>query len=98
MTAQGAGAEAELRFQGVAVALVGPLSQDGGQAEVRLDGEKVGEMDAYIVERTSDNDLWHTYGLNPGAHTLQIITRDTADPRSKGKTVAIARAITYRAR
>lgn len=96
--AGGAGAEAELRFDGVAVALVGPLSQAGGRAEVYLDGKKAGDVDAYIVDRTNDNDLWHTYGLKPGAHTLKIVTRDSADPRSKGRKIVIERAIAYRAR
>jgi ADP-ribosylglycohydrolase len=93
-----AGSEATLNFTGTAVALVGRLSQGGGRADVYLDREKTGEIDAYIVERTNDNDLWHTYELKPGEHTLRIATRDDADPRSKGKQLTIESAITYRAR
>jgi hypothetical protein len=87
-----------LNFTGNAVALVGRLSQNGGRADVYLDGEKTVEIDAYIVERTNDNDLWHTYELKPGKHTLRIATKDDADPRSKGKQLTIESAITYRAR
>ncbi|MDQ3256642.1 MAG: hypothetical protein M3R15_22590 [Acidobacteriota bacterium] len=60
-----------------------------------LDGKKAGEIDAYIVERTNDTNMWHIYGLKPGAHTLNIVTRGDANPRSKGKRVAIAWAVIY---
>ena len=92
-----AGAEASLRFNGVAFALVGELSQAGGRADVYLDGHMAGQLDAFITERTHDNALWHVYGLDAGAHTVRIVMRGDADARSKGKTVVIQRAITYRA-
>jgi hypothetical protein len=91
-----AGDEATLEFTGVAVALVGRLSQEGGRADVYLDGEKVATFDAYIVPRTHDNALWHIYDLEPGPHTLRIVTIGTADPRSTGRTIPIERAIVYR--
>jgi hypothetical protein len=97
-SADGAGAEAALKFSGTAVILVGPYSQSGGRADVFLDGKKAGEINAYIVERTNDNALWHTYGLKQGPHTLRIVTRNDADPRSEGKTVQIRSAVTFRAR
>ncbi len=95
--ASGAGSEATFTFTGTAVALVGTYTQEGGRADVYLDGKKVGALDAYIVDGTNDNDLWHAYGLKPGPHTLRVVTRDDADPRSKGKDVLIERAIVYRA-
>lgn len=91
-----AGNEVILEFEGVAVAIVGRLNQEGGRAEVHLNGKPVGTLDAYIVPRTHDNALWHTYGLEPGRHTLRIVTTGDADPRSTGRTVAIQRAIIYR--
>jgi len=90
------GNRATLKFEGIAVALVGRLNQDGGRAEVHLDGKKVGVLDAYIVERTHDNALWHTYGLKPGPHTLDLVTTDAKDARSKGSTVAVSQAVIYR--
>lgn len=95
--ASSAGAEVSLNFNGVAFALVGELSQDGGRADIYLDGKKAGQLDAFIIERTHDNALWHVYGLKSGAHTVRIVMRDDADARSKGKKVVIQRAITYRA-
>lgn len=93
----GGSAEATLRFNGTAVALVGPYAQDGGRADVFLDGRKVGAVDAFVEPRTSDNDLWHAYGLAPGEHTLRVVARSDADARSAGRKLVINRAIIYRA-
>ncbi len=92
-----AGSEATLRFNGVAVAVMGRLNQEGGHATVTLDGKKVNPLlDAYIVRNTHDDTLWHTYGLKPGDHTLKIVTLGTADSRSTGHTVGIDGAVIYR--
>ena len=90
-----AGAEGTLTFSGTAVVLLGPHSQNGGRADVYLDGKKAGDLDFYIIERTNDDSLWHIYGLKPGQHTVRIVTRDDADPRSKGKEKLIIGAIAY---
>lgn len=95
--AHGAGVESTLKFNGVAVTLVGPLSQQGGRADIYLDGKPARQLDAFIQERTNDDALWHVYGLKPGAHTVRIVVRGDADMNSKGKRVVIWRAITYRA-
>jgi hypothetical protein len=90
------GNAATLSFDGVAVAVLGGLTQDGGRADVFLDGKRLGAADAYIVERTHDNVLWNIYGLKPGAHKLRIVTVDGADPRSRGKRLALHEAVVYR--
>jgi len=95
-TSQGAGNAAALKFGGVAVAVIGALTQDGGRAEVYLDGKKVGVADAYIVERTHDNVLWNVYGLRPGEHTVRFVTTAEADSRSKGKRFTLEGAVIYR--
>ena len=77
---------------------MGDLSTEGGRADVYLDGRPVRGIDAYVGERTYDTDLWHTYGLKPGEHTLRIVTRADADPRSKGRSLSIVEAVVYRAR
>jgi hypothetical protein len=74
---------------------VGHCSQEGGRADVYLDGTKAGEIDAWIPERTHDNDYWHVTGLPAGKHTVRIVTRDDADTRSKGKTLRLDWAIVY---
>jgi hypothetical protein len=98
MRANAAGAEATLRFTGAALAVVGDMTPEGGRADVYLDGERAHAIDAYVAGRTHDNDVWHVYGLAQGPHTLRIVTRADADPRSKGTTIALAEAVVYRAR
>lgn len=94
-SASAAGVEASLRFRGSGVAIVGRLTQAGGRADVLLDGAKAGEIDAYIVPNTHDNDLWHVTGLAPGEHVARIVLRGDKDPRSSGTEVTIEEAVCY---
>ena len=87
--------EATLTFEGTGVALMGQCSQEGGRADVFLDGQAAEPIDAWIPERTHDNDYWHATGLAAGKHTLRIVVRDDADARSKGRKVRVQRAIVY---
>ena len=89
------GAEASLTFEGTGVAIVGSPRQEGGRADVYLDGKKAGEIDAWIPERTHDNDAWHVRGLPAGKHTVRIVTRGDADSGSKGKKTRIDWAVVY---
>lgn len=92
----GAGSEATLTFIGTGLALVGDLAENGGCADVYIDGVKQELIaDAYIVPNTHDNDLWRIHGLPPGEHTLRLVMRDDADPRSTGRKLMISRAIIY---
>ncbi len=98
-TADGFGSEVILKFSGVAAALVGPLNQEGGRADVYVDGQKSDTtLDAYSESATHDNVLWHIYGLKSGRHVVRIVTRDDSDARSKGKRTTIEGAVIYRAR
>lgn len=97
-TANGAGAEVSFKFNGVGCMLVGELTQQGGRADVYVDGKKANQIEAYIPERTHDNALWHIFGLKNGEHTIKIVALDEADKRSKGKKVILDRAVIYRAR
>jgi hypothetical protein len=91
--------EAMLKFEGVAIAVLGALNQKGGRADVYIDGKKQKQgLDAFIVERTHDNVLWQVYDLKPGEHILRISTVYKADPRSKGREVAVTEAVVYRAK
>lgn len=92
---EAAGAEATLRFRGTGVTVAGRCSTQGGRADVYVDGEKVGEIDAYVPPRTHDNDYWHVTGLKSGPHTLRIVTRADKDRRSTGSQIGIERAVIY---
>jgi hypothetical protein len=92
---ESAGAEATLAFEGTGVTILGRCSQEGGRADVFLDGEKAGEIDAWIPKNTSDDDYWHMTGLKDGKHSLRIVVRSDASPSSKGHKVQIKEAIVY---
>ena len=83
---------------GSAVTLLGVMSQSGGRADVFLDGTRAGEIDAYIPPDTTDNALWHTYGLPNTKHTVRIVTRADKAQNSKGTVVTLTGAVTYRSR
>jgi len=91
-----AGAEAAFTFEGTGVAVVGDMTQEGGRADVYLDGKKSDYvLDAWIPERTHDRDYWHVTGLEPGEHSLRIVVRDDADERSTGNVIQIRNAVVY---
>jgi hypothetical protein len=95
--ASAAGDEVTLTFDGSGVAIVGQMTQAGGRADVWLDGAKQEFiLDAWIPERTYDNDYWHVTGLPAGRHTVRIVVRQDADSHSTGRRVAIDRAVVYR--
>jgi hypothetical protein len=87
--------EVSFSFEGTGVVIVGAMTQEGGRADVYLDGVKAGEIDAWIPERTHDNDYWHVTGLANGRHSVRIVRRADADGRSKGRRLQIERAIVY---
>lgn len=93
--ASSSGAAAEITFEGTGLALIGPHSQEGGRAEVRVDGQPARDIDCFILPRTTDEDLWHVTGLKRGSHTVQIRTSDDADPRTRGFRVTILAAVIY---
>ena len=95
MESTGAGGEATFTFEGTGLAIVGFHSREGGRADVILDGNKAGEIDAWIPERTNDNDYWHVQDLAPGKHVVRIVTRADADSRSKGAKLKIINAVVY---
>jgi hypothetical protein len=88
------GSEATLKFTGTGLGLVGQLAEDGGRADVYIDGKKSDLVaDAYIGPNTTDRDLWRVYNLAPGEHTLRLIVREDADPRSSGRRIVVSRAV-----
>jgi hypothetical protein len=71
------------------------MTQAGGRADVFLDGQKAGEIDAWIPPNTHDNDLWHATGLASRPHELRVVPRADKDARSTGSEVVLERAIVY---
>jgi hypothetical protein len=94
METESTGSEATLTFNGTGLGLVGQLTENGGRADVYVDGVK-NELvaDAYIVPNTIDRDLWRVYDLKPGEHTLRLVVRGDADSRSTGRKIIVSRAV-----
>lgn len=93
------GSEVTLKFNGTGLALAGNLSDNGGRADVYIDGVKSDVVaDNYIMPNTHDVDLWRIHGLSPGEHTMRLVVREDADPHSSGHKILITRAIVYLAK
>ena len=71
------------------------MTQQGGRADVWLDGTPAGTLDEWIPERTNDDDVWHVTGLAASRHVVRIVVRADADSRSSGKRVMLTRAVVY---
>ncbi len=90
------GAEAILTFNGTGVAITGGTTQEGGRVDVFLDGMKSDYMiDAWIPERTYDNDYWHVTGLKPGEHTLRLVVREDSHEQSTGRLIQVSTTVIY---
>ncbi len=89
------GAKATLRFNGTGIEILGLYTQQGGRADVFLDGKKAGEINAWIPANTYDDDYWHVNGLSAGDHVLEIVVRGEADPRSSGKIIGLLHAVIF---
>jgi hypothetical protein len=91
MSSTEAGSEATLRFTGTGVLVVGDYTDKGGRAEVLLDNQKAGEINAKKVPHTNDNVYWFVTGLKGGPHTVVIRVL----PSDAGGAVRIDRAVVY---
>jgi len=91
VTLDAAGSEATLQFKGTGVAVLGDYTVNGGRAEVLLDNQKAGEINAKKVPNTNDNVYWFVTGLKGGAHTVTIRVL----PSEAGGLLRIVRAVVY---
>lgn len=92
-----AGSEAGITFDGAGAMLVGAFREDGGYAQVFLDGKLAAETDGFVAGgyRRSES-LWHADNLRPGSHTLRLVVAGRRFPRSKGAWMALERLVVFR--
>ncbi|MHB8628876.1 MAG: hypothetical protein ACYDBJ_28425 [Aggregatilineales bacterium] len=86
------GARLTLRFMGAAVRVRYARLSSYGVFEVRLDGQTVTTVDAYLSKAVMANGDFVTtpvYDIPYGWHTLEILRLDQRDPASTGGFVAI---------
>jgi hypothetical protein len=86
-------AHATLQFSGTGVVIRGEYDDQGGKADVILDGQPAGTIDASDVFNVDDSSYWFVTGLKPGPHTVQI-RMQSANGQASG-TLGIEGAVVY---
>ena len=82
---------------------MGRWDQEGGVADVYLDGKFVREIDNYYQAMGTGGGfhwlngahLFHVINLEPGDHSIRMVLNGKKNSKSKGTEIRIARAIVY---
>jgi hypothetical protein len=83
-------ASVTIGFQGNQIRLIGRADQNGGQADIFIDGVKQAVfVDCWNPALRTQQTLYYKNGLEPGKHTLKMIARGTGNPYSKGNQINI---------
>jgi hypothetical protein len=88
------GAEAVFTFTGTGVAVQGGWSEDGGKADVFVDGKPSRVIDTWF-NQPGGYSLWQTFQLKPGKHTVRIVVSGMKRPESTGTKVGISSGIVF---
>lgn len=83
------GATASVAFEGTGIRWLGYRFDDGGRAEVKIDGQLASIVDQYGPGRDLPFD-WHMDGLAPGHHTLKMTLLPDKSAASRGCYLNIA--------
>ena len=85
-----AGATMSVTFTGTAVQWIGPKNNNGGIADVSIDGTQVATVDTYAAAgKEFQQVLFSQSGLPAGSHTLTITATGTQNAASSADTVVI---------
>ena len=77
-------------FTGTAVQWIGPKNNNGGIADVYLDGSQVATVDTYSpAGKLFQQVLYSATGLAAGSHTLTIAVSGQKNPASSADTVVV---------
>jgi beta-galactosidase GanA len=87
--ATGTGDTASVTFTGTAVQWIGPKDNNGGIADVSIDGKQVATVDTYAPSKEFQQVLFSTSGLSSGSHTLTITVTGTEDASSSADTIVV---------
>jgi beta-galactosidase GanA len=87
---QTTGDSMSVTFNGTAVQWIGPKNNNGGIADVSLDGQQVATVDTYAAAgKEFQQVLYSTTGLTAGSHTLTISVSGNQNPASTADTVVV---------
>ena len=92
------GAEALIEFEGTGAIITASFMPTGGQADIYLDGELTGTVDAYPDEDSfkRSHALWHDYYLEDGKHTLRVVVRGEPYQDSAGSDIQLWDLVVFR--
>jgi hypothetical protein len=83
------GATARVEFEGTGIRWLGYRFDDGGRAEVKIDGKMTSLVDQYGPGRDLPFD-WHITGLAPSKHSLIITLLSDKTGESRGRYLNLA--------
>jgi hypothetical protein len=90
LVAEDAGATATYVFRGNQVRLMGYVGQQGGWADVYLNGERQNTLvECWSPRAQAHRVLYSRSGLDDGTHELRIVARGEANPLSGGTLVTL---------
>lgn len=92
---------AEIDFDGTGVAILGSWNTDAGCGEAYIDGKKVRDFDCYYVTEAGKYEgnrayLFFVRGLEPGRHSLRMVSADRRNPASSANRIYIEKMIAYK--
>jgi hypothetical protein len=96
--AEKAGDEIQINFTGTGISLEGNWYQDGGKADVYVDGKLSRNIDTYyfFAKQQHTTSLWHVLNLKPGNHEIRLVVKGEKRPESTGTKVYITKAFIYK--
>ena len=78
-----------LSFKGESISITGLKGPDFGFADVIIDGNLAGTIDAYADSTKYRKGLFSIYGLDVNIHTLDLVIKGKHSPESTGNRIAI---------
>jgi hypothetical protein len=100
---QSKNSECTISFNGTGFLLMGHWDQDGGKADIYLDGKKMQTIDTYYwvggqgagAGWLNGAHLYHVLGLSPGNHRLRVVATGDKNDKATGSKIYLERAIVY---
>ncbi len=89
-TSSKAGAKMQIKFSGNQVRIIGNVDENGGQADIFLDGQKqLVFMDCWNPQPRSQQILYEKSGLSNTTHLLEVVVQGKRNPASNGHNIYI---------
>ena len=98
MYAEKAGDELEIGFSGTGISINGNWYNDGGLADVYVDGKLHRTIDTYydFANQQHTESMWHILNLQPGDHKVRVVVKGEKRPESAGTRVYITSATIFK--